>query len=385
MLNILKKNKNIIIIFWVLYLLLAPTTVVSAGFMRFFPTLALILISIFGLISWSGSRKVRMNTIVTCFVLFIIFNALVTESAYGNIFITLIRSTYWIWLYFLSFVFFKDECPDSPKYQKSIVLISIVMISAFYISHRLHITEIGDENGDNTIFYSLMLIPWISLIHNIRLKWVIIVLLSLCVLLSLKRSSTIIMVCCVAIIYYSDFLHNKKLKVSTIFTGFLIVILFVGALFVVSDQTAMVIQRFESIEDDGGNGRAEIYDDVYRRYISSTPDQQIIGHGFDAVRRDSSFFIPLSAHNDFLEVLYDFGIIGLLLYVLIHFSLIKWTIRLFRTGSQLAFPALISYVCFFVMSMVSHLILYPTYFGLITAFWAYAECKDRELRLSIRK
>ena len=373
-------NKNIIIIFFVLYLLLSPTTLVSVGIMRFFPTLALILISIFGLISWSGSRSSRMNLIVTCFALFIVFNALVTESAYGNILITLIKSTYWIWLYFLSFVSFKNECPDSKKYQKSVALISLVMMSVFYISHRLHITEIGNENGDNVIFYSLMLIPWISLIHNIRLKWLIIVLLSLCVLLSLKRSSTIIMVCCVAIIYYSDFLHNKKLRVSTIFTGVLIALLFAGVLYFVSDKTAIVIQRFESIEDDGGSGRDEIYDDVYRRYISSTPDRQIIGHGFDAVRKDSSFFVPLSAHNDFLEVMYDFGIIGLLFYVLIHLSLIKWTIRLFRNGSPLAFPVLISYVCFFVMSMVSHLILYPTYFGLLTAFWAYAECKDRELR-----
>ena len=88
----------------------------------------------------------------------------------------------------------------------------------------------------------------------------------------------------------------------------------------------------------------------------------------------------MSAHNDFLEVMYDFGLVGLLFYVLIHLSLIKWTIRLFRNGSPFAFPVLISYVCFFVMSMVSHLILYPTYFGLLTAFWAYAECKDRVLR-----
>ena len=101
--------------------------------------------------------------------------------------------------------------------------------------------------------------------------------------------------------------------------------------------------------------------------------------GFDTVK-GKDITMALSAHNDFLEVLYDFGAIGFIFYVLIHLSLIKWTLRLFRARSELAFPVLISYVCFIVMSMVSHLILYPTYFGLLTAFWAYAECKDNELQ-----
>lgn len=378
MLNILRKYKNIIIILFVIYLALAPTIIVSAGFMRLFPTFALILFLIFGIVSWSGIRNARISSLIKCFALYIVFNAFVTESAYDNILITLIRSTFWIWSYCLSFVFFEDRCPDSKKYQKWVVLVSILMMLIFYVNHKLHLDNFGNETGDNIIFYSLMLVPWIAHIHNNWPKWIIIILLLLCTFLSLKRSSTIIMGVTVAIMYYFDFLYNKKLKLTTFFTGFLIIISLVSVLYFMSNNVAIVTQRFESIEDDGGNGRNKIYEDVYNRYISSSPKKQILGHGFDGVRRDSQSIVPLSAHNDFLETMYDFGAIGLLFYVLIHLSLIKWTISLYRARSQLACPVLISYVCFFVMSMVSHLILYPTYFGLLTAFWAYAECKDKE-------
>ena len=378
--NFLSKNRAIVIFLFVLYLALSPTTLVVAGLMRFFPTLVLILVSIFGLISWGGVRNARMGLLFKFFVLFVIFNAIVTESAYDNKLITLVRSTYWIWVYFLSFVFFYNKKLCSKEYQRIIVLISILMMSVFYISHKFHVVMIEKEVRDNIIFYSLMLLPWISIIHNKKFKWIIIVLLSLCTLLSIKRSSAIIMMCSVIIIYYSDFLRNKKIKLSTIFAGFIVVICLVGISYFASDKVDVVVQRFELIEEAGGSGRDGIYEDVYNRYLSSSIVKQILGHGFDGVRRDSSYIIPVSAHNDFLEVLYDFGVIGFLLYVLIHFSLIKWSIQLFRARSRLAFPVLISYVCFLVMSIVSHLVLYPTYFGLLVAFWAYAECKDKGLQ-----
>ena len=224
-----------------------------------------------------------------------------------------------------------------------------------------------------------MMLPWVACVSSTAKRWIMIAIISLCAITALKSSGIIILFISVILLYYSNFIYKKRIQPKTILTAIFILV----GVFVIfhykADSISDVSQRFEMMSEDGGSGRDEIYKDVINRYKNGDLTQQLFGRGFDSVRgKDRE--MSLSAHNDFLEVMYDFGLLGLLLYVLIHFSLIKWTIRLFRTGSQLAFPVFISYICFLVMSLVSHLIIYPTYFGLLIAFWAYAECKDRELR-----
>ena len=381
--NVLFKHKNLIISTFLVYLFICPTPIIETGIMRLVPTMALLLFMILGMMSLSLSNYSRMGILVKCFAVFIVLNALFTESAYGHTYITIIRSTFWVWIYFLSFVLFVRSCPSTNNYDKWTTIVSVVSMMLFYFSHQFRLTEIGEENGDNVIFYCLMLLPWISMMKSIKYKWAIIVLLILCTLLSLKRSSIIILGTSVAVIYFSDFIYRKRIRASNIVIGTMIVVCIIGVLNMASNKTEIVTRRFESIESDGGNGRDAIFEDVVLRYSSGSIEQKILGRGFDGVRRDSSFFIPVSAHNDFLEVLYDFGAIGFVCYLLIHLSLITWTIRLFRRRSPISFPVLVSYVCFIVMSMVSHLILYPTYFGLLVSFWAYAECRDRQISYCI--
>ena len=179
------------------------------------------------------------------------------------------------------------------------------------------------------------------------------------------------------ILYFRDFLYkNNNLKQWIL--GIVVIISCILVYQNFSSSLSDVSQRFEMIEDDGGNGREMIYKDVIERYASSDIVSQLFGKGYNSVTGTDKTR-ALSAHNDFLEVLYDYGAIGFVFYLLIHLSLIKWAILLFRRKSPMAFPVLVSYVCFIVMSMVSHLIIYPTYFGLLTSFWAFAECKDRQI------
>ena len=67
------------------------------------------------------------------------------------------------------------------------------------------------------------------------------------------------------------------------------------------------------------------------------------------------------AHSDFLEVLYDYGLVGLFLYVLLLLSFIRKAIKLrqARCKSFAAFTAAI--LIYIILSSISHLIIYPTY------------------------
>ena len=76
------------------------------------------------------------------------------------------------------------------------------------------------------------------------------------------------------------------------------------------------------------------------------------GHGFDAVEAN----LGQSAHNEYLEILYDFGIIGFLIFFLIILLLIKCYKQSFNRP-VFAF-ALVSML---VTMMFSHIIIYPTF------------------------
>lgn len=296
----------------------------------------------------------------------------------GNFFTTLIQSTFWCWIYYVANVICYDKDLSFGNYDKLTLALTIAFALAFFIHHRTSAS--GSElEGDNSVFFVLLMIPWISLVVNNSKRWLAIILVVLCSIVSLKRSAIIIGLSSSVFIYFRDFLWKRKKSVATLFGAVIIVILAVGIMYTQSETIDKVSQRFEQVEDDGGSGRDVIYADVINRYEQGSIIQKVFGHGFDSVRRDSTFFVPVSAHNDFLEVLYDFGIIGFVIYVMIHLSLIKWTIRLVRQRSPLGFPVMISYVCFIVMSLVSHLILYPTYFAILVSFWAFAECKNRQL------
>lgn len=376
--KIIRSFRKFLILLFIIYLTLASTPIVQAGFMRFFPTLCLLVIAFCGTCSFATGKKANMGTIVAFFSVYIIFCALIHTSVEGSKLITFLKSTYWCWVYFIAYTIFSYKSFEDKRFDNVILMIVILFTLSFNYSHISSIVEL-DLIGDNVVFYPLLMIPWIACVSNTTKRWIMVAIVALCAITALKRSGIIILSISVLFLYYNDFMYKKRLKTKSIIAAFFILISILAIYHYKADSISDINQRFSMLEEDGGSGRDDIYKDVINRYVNSNLAQQIFGQGFDSVRgKDTA--MALSAHNDFLEVMYDFGLVGLLLYVLIHLSLIKWTIRLFKAGSPLAFPVLISYVCFFVMSMVSHLILYPTYFGLLTAFWAYAECKDRELR-----
>ncbi len=378
--KIVKGFRKFLILLFIIYLTLASTPIVEAGVMRFFPTLCLLIIAFCGFCSFATGETARMGKIVAFFAVYIAFCAVLYPSMEGSKLMTFLKSTYWCWVYFIAYTIFSYRGIDEEHFDNAIMMITILFALSFNYSHISRIVGF-DLIGDNAVFYPLLMIPWITCVSNTAKRWIMVVIIALCAITALKRSGIIILSISVLLLYYNDFMYKKRLKAKTVIAAFLILIGVLVIYYSKSDSISDINQRFSMLEEDGGSGREDIYKDVINRYASANFVQQIFGQGFNSVRGEGEdTTMALSAHNDFLEVMYDFGLVGLFFYVLIHLSLIKWIICLFRSGSPLAFPVLISYVCFFVMSMVSHLILYPTYFGLLTAFWAYAECKDRKLR-----
>ena len=96
----------------------------------------------------------------------------------------------------------------------------------------------------------------------------------------------------------------------------------------------------------GGNGRAEIMSKVlYLLNYESNTSSIIFGHGVNAISRT----IGIGGHNDFLEVLYCYGIIGLVLFITFLIYLIKEIRILLSNTHRIAFYISII-ILFFALS-----------------------------------
>ncbi|MCQ2352902.1 MAG: O-antigen ligase family protein [Victivallaceae bacterium] len=194
-------------------------------------------------------------------------------------------------------------------------------------------------------------------------KNIILFILMAAGLIGMKRSLLIVSV--LSIIVYSlcrpSLQKKKALRNILICISLLVVI---AGVFCYSTYGAQALDRLEAIEEDGGSGRIDIYEDLWTEIETNTETEWMIGHGPNAVQQYfSSIFGTMfrSAHNDFLEMIYDFGILGFALYVLLHLLLLVYCIKLKRRRSEYFAPFFSAWIFFFVLSLVSHIIIYPSY------------------------
>lgn len=322
---------------------------------------------------WNTFCTTALNKLVALWGVYVLIHGIMNPSYNMPGYITALHAFYWISIFFL---FSKRGFSiQENRISNNIITIFIIMFVSYLINRVLFPS--GDISiGYNSCFYPLMMLPWLTLIKKQVWKWICLILLGAAVLLSVKRSCAIIYVSSIAIIYYNDFLKNRRGGITHLFIG--IIILFTGYIMINNSSRFTIIKdRFYSIEEDGGSGRDRVFEDVIFRFNNFEIEDQIFGRGYNMVRgEDTVTFVPISAHNDFLEVLYDYGYIGVTIFVLIHLSIILLGIKRYRRKSPDSIAVIVSYICFIIMSMVSHLMIYPTYIAFLASFWGYITYKE---------
>jgi len=260
--------------------------------------------------------------------------------------------------------------------QKFFLIIWFVMLLYFI---RIQLSE---KPLSNMIFFPLMTTPWIMSIKKSMLKNIFLFILFVAVLYSFKRSAIIAFVLILIPYFFSYFARGNHLFKGIIFVLLLLIV--AGGIFYQVNKMSgdAIIGRFDSMEDDQGSGRIFIYLNVLDLQMSSTKRQWLWGHGHFAVKKDSTW--NLSAHNDFLEILYDYGIIVFSLYILFWLSIIRQLIRLGKNRSVFFLPYCSSMALFLIMSMVSHLVLYASNFIFMVCFWGAIQGIETRERLNIK-
>lgn len=336
---------------------------------------AIVVLNFLKYFTFSNASRLASFVVIWMVCMFIISIANGSERMLKNI----IYTQFWTTSFMFSFVLIRIR--DS-FFNKSISLYTILTLWSFAFTFNvLQLKQfIINNEASNQIFYSLLILPWILLIKKNILRNLIFTILFILVLFSFKRSSITIIL--ISIIYYVYYTYIRRKNNYTFLKYFLATIIVLGSIYAftkIDNLTGnFITYRFTSVETDQGSGRLGIWENIYNLQMESSNIEWIFGHGHNTVveyNYDYREGKKLSAHNDFLEVLFDYGILMFLLYVVLYFHLIRRLFYLHKIKHQFSSSYGVSIIIFVVMSNISHLIMYPTYFAFLTAYWGAIEAK----------
>lgn len=288
-----------------------------------------------------------------------------------NYFSQFVSMSLWIYIYLFFFTYF-SKYNYNHSLKRFIYFFTIYFFSLFLYNY-ITITQHGITFSMIESYFCIMMLPFILLIDKHK---ILLLIIFIAVILAGKRTGTIALI--LTYVYY-QFLshHNLSGKVKAILTIIVIslIVYFTASLFF-EEQFLRLIDRFMNIKDDGGSGRDQLFADVLNLIQQSPSNEYLFGHGYNSVIQKLDF----SAHNDFLEVLYDYGLLGFILYLSIYISLVI-KIKKIKHNRKLRNATIISVLLFLITSLSSHLILFPTSVLCLCAFWGYADSESSKYLL----
>lgn len=236
------------------------------------------------------------------------------------------------------------------------IIVGMLIIAYFFLQNWRFMNAI-DEAHMGTAYWILFLMPILLHTPHKWLRYAGLILVGAILFASFKRGGILAFGCgLLAYLFVKEILIGRKFT-KLIF--FVIAIMALVLVFIVVDNALdnLFTERFMNIKDDGGSGRDQVWATTWRMIQQSEFEHLLFGHGHNSVLTNSP--LRLSAHNDFLECIYDFGLFGSLFYFMLHISLIRQIFRNIRLRNPEAAIMAFTYSFFLILSLMSHVLIYP--------------------------
>ena len=252
-----------------------------------------------------------------------------------------------------------------------------IILSYVWLFNKIHeFTQFEANYSLNvmTISYSVLYtLPFVLSFKKKYLVYIGLFTIFLAILFSYKRGPLVAFVVGVALYAYASLTSQTRKKKTLLLVVIVALVLYEISSSFFLGEGEYFAERLESMGDTGGSSRMKIYGVTIDMILNSSFLQVLFGHGWDSVVANSP--LGFSAHNDFLEVMYDFGVFAFLLYVALYFRLIKLYLLLKRCHSDLTPAFLASIGVFIISSSVSIVVIYPYSLSFFMVYWSYVEVK----------
>lgn len=218
--------------------------------------------------------------------------------------------------------------------QKQIKIITIIFLCiAFYSFYSIYLHKVdllGEDfyKHSNNSGYSFVLILPLLFLSFKNNKFIALILSSVFfvfVLFAAKRGA-IIIYSIIYVYYLIYYISHVSVGEKITITG-LLLIAFMPTYIILKEKMGYLLFRFTL---DGASGRDEIYSSILEAFQNSTFWEFCFGHGFFSVFEVTSaiFGFGLMAHSDYLEIILDLGLLGIMIYLSIIYFLIRYIVKI---------------------------------------------------------
>ena len=212
----------------------------------------------------------------------------------------------------------------------SFITISSILFFLAGIAYFNHAASlyVGDQerftNNASVIF--LMLIPVLFLIKQDYIRYSLLAISLFYLVMSVKRGNIVAAIIPVILLIWFSIRENRK----SIFKVLLILIAVIALLYLIKDWIVgnqYFLDRLENTLEGNSSNRDAIYSSAWNLWLHSDSLINILfGYGYDGTIYN--LYGNSRAHNDWLEILVDYGIVGVFFYMSIFFSFIRILCRL---------------------------------------------------------
>ena len=319
-------------------------------------------------------KKIKISrTLIPLILLavWIFFTGLINHAETWDMLVQMNMSVLWI----LCYLFFYDYTKNG-KIEKNNVYVFSVTILLFYCIATIYYSfyafrSYGHYTAMNIIYFALAILPWVF-VEEKRVKLFFIVVF-LTTFISLKRGALIAL----PIMYVVRTLLDKPNRKEAIKKIVGLIDLFIGlciAFYIVNILTdGFIAERFSIDELSTGSGRSDLYLSVIGAIKDRDFVELMLGSGIGS----SVDLLGTGVHNEWLEMLFSYGIIGLAIYTSYIVGIITTAKRIYRMNTQLGSAAAMSVALYLILSFVST--GYGGYSGVfLFGFWGYIESLSEE-------
>ena len=225
----------------------------------------------------------------------------------------------------------RNNVPDMIKYISVVGLVLVYLVSLPNLrEHLLSYGRYGAVIGP--VYFTFAFLPMIYLTCSKKTSVIYSVITIVIMILSTKRVGIAVSVIgFIVYLFFDAYNHGNVKKGKRIFLLTVAITLGAGILYLILRRYySVIIDRFsQAIINSDTSGRTSIWKYVMEHFWNNSFIKRLFGNGFHAVSYRLNYNNRgLNAHNSWMEMLYDYGYVGVA-FVIIIFK------RLFSTFFQM--------------------------------------------------
>lgn len=220
-----------------------------------------------------------------------------------------------------------------------IVLLIIAVLQYYYYSELMLMISGLDKDTNitnNASVAMLMLLPMLFLMKNRNQRWITFFVCLFFILASAKRGNILAAVIPSVLFVYSMLKDSSR---SWIRMVLVLVVIVAGSIMTYRwiDNNDYLMHRIEKTQEGNASGRDGIYAGAWHAWFDSNNFVYfLLGRGFDGTTELQSTNHH-HAHNDWLEVLVDYGLLGVFIYLALFITLFLQMRRIKSFEMRMAF------------------------------------------------